>query len=74
MTQMIGTGPNQVPTNAMLGRMAFQSPEGVVIRPQAVATPAGPGEMVFQLASNTSLVVRVMGYDGVVRSTTLTLA
>ena len=74
MAQLIGPGPNQVPTNSMLGRMAFQSPEGVVIRPQGAAAPAGPGDMVFQLASNTSLVVRVMGSDGVVRSTTLTLA
>jgi hypothetical protein len=54
--------------------MAFQSPEGVVIKPQASVAPAQPGAMVFQLTSNTSLVIKVMGSDGVVRSSTLTLA
>jgi hypothetical protein len=29
MTMLIGTGPNQVPTNSMLGGMAYQDPEAV---------------------------------------------
>lgn len=29
MTKLIGTGNNQIPTNGMLGGMAFQSPESV---------------------------------------------
>ncbi len=74
MAQLIGTGPNQVPTNQLLGGMAFQNPEGVVIKPAASAAPAQIGNMVFQLTSNTSLVIKVMGSDGVVRSSTLTLA
>ena len=40
----------------------------------ASATPAMAGEMVFQLTDNTTLVVKVKGSDGVVRSATLTLA
>ena len=31
MPKLIGTGNNQVPTNAMLGGMAFQSPEDVQV-------------------------------------------
>jgi hypothetical protein len=54
--------------------MAFQSPEAVVLRPSAIATPSGIGEMVFQLTSNTSITIRVKGSDGTVRSASLTLA
>ena len=74
MPQLIGTSPNQVPLNGMLGRMAFQDPNAVVIEPAATASPARPGSMVFQLTSNTSLTVKVMGSDGVVRAVALTLA
>jgi len=70
----IGTAPNQIPLNQFLGRMAYQSPENVVIRPRASVTPAGAGDMAFQLTSDTSLVIKVKGSDGTVRSTTLTLA
>ena len=31
MTKLIGTGNNQVPTNGMLGGMAFQTPEDVTV-------------------------------------------
>ena len=74
MANLIGNGADQVSTNGMLGRMAFQSPEQVVIEPQASAAPTRPGDMVFQLTNNTTLVVKVMGSDGTVRSSTLTLA
>ena len=74
MPSLIGTAPNQVPVNGMLGRMAFQDPNATVLEPQAAATPLRPGSMVFQLTSNTALAVKVMGSDGVVRSATLTLA
>lgn len=74
MPNLIGTGPNQVPTNQMLGGMAFQNPESVTLKPPASAVPATVGDLVFQLTSNTSLVIKVKGSDGVVRSTTLTLA
>lgn len=70
----IGTAPNQVPLNQYLGEMAFMNAEAVVIHPQASVTPTGIGDMVFQLTSNTSLVIKVKGSDGTVRSTTLTLA
>lgn len=71
---LIGKKPNQVPTNSMLGGMAYQSPENVVVRPTADATPNEFGDMVFTLVSNTSLSIKVRGTDGVVRSAVLTLA
>lgn len=57
-----------------LGRMAFQSPEALVIIPQTLATPQNIGDLVIQATSNTSLVFKYRGTDGVVRSSTLTLA
>lgn len=74
MKNLIGAGQDQVPTNGQLGRMAFQNPEAVVIEPQASATPNKPGQMVFQLTSDTSLTIKINGSDGVVRSVALTLA
>lgn len=47
---------------------------GISISPPASVTPATNGQMTFQLTSNTSLAIKVKGSDGVVRSTTLTLA
>jgi hypothetical protein len=48
------------------GRLTFQ--------PAASATPANPGDLTFELTSNSSLKIKVKGQDGVVRSATLTLA
>ena len=70
----IGTAPNGIPLNQHLGGMAFQNPESVVIRPAASATPQQVGAMVFQLTNDTTLLVKVKGSDGTVRSATLTLA
>ena len=70
----IGTEPNQIPLNSMLGEMAGMDKDKFVIKPPASATPQGIGELVFQLTSDTSLVVKVKGSDGTVRSATLTLA
>jgi hypothetical protein len=70
----IGSAPNEIPLNQYLGEMAYMNPEAVVIQPQASVTPNGIGDMVFQLTSNTSLVIKVKGSDGTVRSATLTLA
>lgn len=47
---------------------------GITLIPPASATPENNGDLVFQLTSNTSLVIKVKGSDGTVRSTTLTLA
>jgi acetyltransferase-like isoleucine patch superfamily enzyme len=46
----------------------------VVINPVASAAPVGIGDMVFELTNDTTLVVKVKGSDGTVRSATLTLA
>jgi hypothetical protein len=70
----IGTAPNEIPLNQYLGNMAFMSSDQVVLNPAASAVPSGIGDMVFELSSDTSLVVKVKGSDGVIRSTTLTLA
>jgi hypothetical protein len=61
-------------TNLGLGTIAVQNSSAVVIQPQASVTPATNGDMVFQLTSDTSLVIKVKGSDGTVRSATLTLA
>jgi len=74
MANLIGVKPEQVPVNGMLGTMAFQDANAVVIEPAASAAPARPGSMVFQLTSDTALAVKVMGSDGVIRTATLTLA
>jgi hypothetical protein len=70
----IGTAPNEVPLNQYLGDLAYQNEDRFVIRPQTSAHPLGIGEMTFQLTNNTTLVVKVKGTDGTVRSNTLTLA
>jgi hypothetical protein len=70
----IGTAPNEIPLNQYLGEMAYMNSEAVVIQPQASVTPNGIGDMVFQLTSDTSLIIKVKGSDGTVRSATLTLA
>jgi hypothetical protein len=70
----IGTAPNEIPLNQYLGEMAYMNAEAVVIQPQASVTPNGIGDMVFQLTNDTTLVVKVKGSDGTVRSATLTLA
>ena len=48
--------------------------KNVVLTPAASVTPAANGELMFQLTSNTALAIKVKGLDGIVRSTTLTLA
>ena len=73
-TTDIGTAPNEVPLNQYLGDLAYQNDDQFVIRPQTSAHPLGIGEMTFQLTNNTTLVVKVKGTDGTVRSNTLTLA
>lgn len=71
---LIGTAPNQVPLNQFLGGLAYQSPEGFVIKPQASVNPGGLRDMVWQLTNDTTLVVKVRGTDGIVRTATITLA
>lgn len=74
MPKIIGPSPNQVPTNGDLGRMAFQNPEAVTIKPQANAVPQEVGDLVIQATSNTSLTFKFRGTDGTVRSGSITLA
>lgn len=74
MSTLIGTAPNQVPTNQMLGAMALQSPKALVIKPQASADPQEIGDLVIQATSNTSLTFKLKGTDGTVRTGSITLA
>jgi hypothetical protein len=52
----------------------IESPNGLAFPLLATMTPARNADMTFELASDTSLVVKVRGSDGTVRSATLTLA
>jgi hypothetical protein len=52
----------------------IESPNGLAFPLLSSMTPARNSDMTFELASNTSLVVKVRGSDGTVRSATLTLA
>jgi len=51
----------------------IESPNGLAFPLLATMTPARNADMTFELASNTSLVVKVRGSDGTVRSATLLL-
>ena len=46
----------------------------LTFKPLASATPNNNGDLTFEATSNTSLKIKLKGSDGVVRSTTLTLA
>lgn len=70
----VGTEPNQVPLNQNLGEIAFQDKNQFTIAPQANVNPHIVGEMLFQLTNDTTLVIKVKGSDGVIRSSTITLA
>lgn len=72
--QLIGNGPDQIPPTSQLGRLAFQGPDSLTLEPRALVTPQRLGNMVFQLTSDTSLTIKVLGNDGVLRSVSLTLA
>lgn len=70
----IGSRPDQVPTNGLLGEMAFMDKSSVVVSPPPSSSPQNPRDMVFELTNDTTLKIKVKGADGVVRSVTLTLA
>ena len=57
-----------------LGNLAYMNSNQFILNPVASATPIGVGDLVFQLTNDTTLVVKVKGSDGTVRSATLTLA
>ena len=74
MPQLLGNNPDQVPASGSLGNMASQNAEGVIIRPQTGALPNMPGDMIWTRVSDTSVLIKLMGLDGTVRSSTLTFA
>lgn len=52
----------------------IDAPLGTALAIKSGTVPVRRGDMSFELASDTSLIVKVKGSDGIVRSTTLTLA
>ena len=72
--RLLGAAPNQAPLNATLGGMAYQSPESVVIKPQATAVPNGVGDMIFQATSNSVIELEYKGSDAVVRTAQIPLS
>jgi hypothetical protein len=70
----VGSAPQEIPTNAHLGGMAYQSPESVVIKPQAVAVPNGIGDMTFQATSDSVIEMEYKGSDAVVRTAQIPLS
>lgn len=70
----VGTEANQIPLNQNLGKLAFQNPESLVLKPSSSVTPLLIGDVVFELTSNSVLKIKAKGTDGVVRSATLTMS
>lgn len=68
----IGTDPNQISVNHMLGRMAFLDEVAVLLPSQN--PPGASKEINFEYVSDTQLKIRMRGADGTLRSTTLTLS
>lgn len=68
----IGSEPDEISLNGMLGELAFQNEVGT-IRP-AGSPPVTALDINFEYVSDTSLKIRLRGADGTVRSVTLTLA
>lgn len=70
MTQMIGSRPDELPVSQMLGRQAFSDNAIITSEP---GEPCMPGHIAFELESDTTLVVKARGADGVLRTATITL-
>ena len=51
-----------------LGELAFMNGDNLVLKPQPNITPQNNGELVIQRNSDTSLVWKYIGLDGVVRT------
>ena len=69
----VGSAPNQVPVNQLLGRAAFGDVVGATQVYRHIHASV-IGDVWFEYVSNTSLKLKFHGLDGVVRSQTLTLA
>lgn len=73
MENEVGTAPNQVPVNQLLGRTAFGDVVGAtqVYRHKHASVQ---GDVWFEYVSDTELKLNFHGLDDVVRTQTLTLA
>jgi hypothetical protein len=68
----IGSDPDEISLNGMLGQLAFLDD---IARIRASATaPTTNLDINFEYVSDTSIKIRMRGSDGTVRSTTLTLS
>ncbi|MCD4663122.1 sialate O-acetylesterase [Agrobacterium sp.] len=68
-----GTG-NAVLAGSVRHNRDWVFERNIIFKPQAAAVPSINGQMSFELASDTSLIIRVRGSDGVVRSANLALS
>lgn len=65
----VGTAPGEIPTNALLGRMAYADDVGAT---QVFRAPyqSKPGDVWREYVSDTSTVLKFHGFDGSIRSRT----
>jgi hypothetical protein len=76
MANFIGTGADQVPVNGMLGTAAYRDADEFLhaILLASETPPTVARQVTLEATNNTTITIKMMGSDGVVRSTTLTLA
>jgi len=74
MPNFVGRRPHQIPLNAHLGELAFLGRRSLSLLPPASVAPTELGQLVIEATSNTTVTLKLMGTDGVVRSVALTLA
>lgn len=67
---MYGSNADQLAAHGMLGRQAYV--DEAIIKSQE-GNPTEVGQVIFELTDNTTLVVKAMGTDRVIRTVTLTL-
>lgn len=65
-----GTGADQLVVHGQLGRQAYQ--DEAIVKSNA-HNPTEPGQVLFELEDDETLIVKVMGSDRVIRIATLTL-
>lgn len=70
----IGTDPNKIPLNQMLGSYAYMNLDQFTVKLNPAAAPYGKRHMVFELPDPGTLKIKVMLDDGTVKSATISLS
>lgn len=68
MANLIGSAPNQVPVNGMLGGMAFQDPKAVNITGGKIAAQALAGLVLTDYADDTAAATGLIPVGGLYRT------